>query len=393
MSAEPMTPAIIAIESVRKSFRGKRVVDVERLELQSGRTMALLGPSGSGKSTLLSIVGLLEKPDAGRILLDGTEVTSRDTAARLSMAAAFQRPYLFKGSVADNVAYGLRLRRIPTVRVISLVSLMLERVGLAGWESRSALTLSGGEAQRVALARALVLEPRVLLLDEPLASLDPIMKWRLARDFASILRDSAITTLYVTHDQDEALTVADDIAVMREGRIVAQGCADDIFGLPADEWTAEFLGMEPPLYGVVREVHEGVVHVDCDGVVLFAVSQARPGRHVIVGVRPEDVTLFAGDQELPPSSARNRLTGTVTRVEHAGSTFRVTISVGALTIASRLSRAAVAELALVPGSIVTAAFKATAVRVREIAGSEMPTEYDEMSACGSVSASTGDVRE
>lgn len=387
-----MIPATIAVESVCKSFRGKRVLDVDRLELQPGRTMALLGPSGSGKSTLLSIVGLLEKPDTGRVLLDGVEVTFRDTAARLSMAAAFQRPYLFKGTVADNVAYGLRLRRVPPARIASLVSLMLERVGLSGWESRSALTLSGGEAQRVALARALVLEPRVLLLDEPLASLDPIMKWRLARDFASILRDSAITTLYVTHDQDEALTVADDVAVMREGRIVADGLVDDIFGLPADEWTAEFLGMEPPLHGVVREVHEGVAHVDCGGAVLYAVSQAQPGSHVLVGVRPEDVTLFAGDQELPASSARNRLTGTVTTIEHSGSTFRVTITVGSLTIASRLSRAAVAELALMPGVVVTAAFKATAVRVRTVGADEAGAQYDDEPAPRTGGISNGDAR-
>lgn len=387
-----MTPATIAIEGVRKSFRGKKVVDVDRLGIKPGRTLALLGPSGSGKSTLLSIVGLLERPDAGQILLDGVAVTPRDVEARLSMAAAFQRAYLFKGTVSDNVAYGLRLRRVPVGHVASLVSQTLARVGLPGWETRSALTLSGGEAQRVALARAIVLEPRVLLLDEPLASLDPIMKWRLARDFASILRDSAITTFYVTHDQDEALTVADDVAVMREGRIVAQGLADDIFGLPADDWTAEFLGMEPPLHGVVREVQGGVAQVDCGGVAVYVVSHIQPGSHVLVGVRPEDVMLFAGGQELPPSSARNRLTCTVTDVEHSGSTFRVSLAVGSLSIASRLSRAAVAELGLERGAVVTAAFKATAVRVRTVEAGDTQAEYDDVPSCSSGTASTGDVR-
>jgi len=372
MRSDALIPATVVVEDVHKSYRGRLVVDVDRLEMKPGRTLALLGPSGSGKSTLLSIAGLLERPDSGRILLDGTAVTPKDTDARLSMAAAFQRPYLFKGTVADNVAYGLRLRRVPAAQVSSLVESALERVGLPGWQDRSALTLSGGEAQRTALARAIVLEPRVLLLDEPLASLDPIMKWRLARDFATILRDSSITTLYVTHDQDEALTVSDDIAVMREGRIVAQGCADDIFALPADEWTAGFLGMEPPLLGVIREVHAGVAHVDCDGTVLYAVSELQEGTRVLVGVRPEDVMLFAGDRELPPSSARNRLTGTVTQIEHSGSTFRVTLSVGSLTIASRLSRAAVAELGLIAGAVVTAAFKATAVRIRAVSGAELP---------------------
>jgi molybdopterin-binding protein len=387
-----MTPAGIVVEGIHKSFRGRRVVDVDRLEIRPGRTLALLGPSGSGKSTLLSIVGLLEKPDAGRVLLDGVAVTPRDTEARMSMAAAFQRPYLFKGTVADNIAYGLRLRRASQEQVASRVSQALGRVGLPGWETRSALTLSGGEAQRVALARAIVLEPRVLLLDEPLASLDPIIKWRLARDFASILRESDITTVYVTHDQDEALTVADDVAVIREGRIVAQGLADDIFGLPADDWTAAFLGMEPPLSGTVQEVRDGVARVECDGTAIYAVSQARPGSHVLVGVRPEDVTLFAGDQELPASSARNRLTGTVSDVEHSGSTYRVVLAVGALRIASRLSRAAVTELGLAPGVTVTAAFKATAVRVRAIEPAEIEAGYDGTPASGSAIRSTGDLR-
>lgn len=377
-----MKPASIAIQGIRKSFRGKRVVDVDRLEIRPGRTMALLGPSGSGKSTLLSIVGLLEKPDVGQVLLDGVAVTPHDIEARMSMAAAFQRPYLFKGTVSDNVAYGLRLRRVPSGRVAVLVSEGLERVGLPGWETRSALTLSGGEAQRVALARAMVLEPRVLLLDEPLASLDPLMKWRLARDFASIFRESPITIFYVTHDQDEALTVADDVAVMRDGSIVAQGCADDIFGLPADDWTAEFLGMEPPLQGIVRETEGGVAAIDCGGVTVYAVSRVQQGAEVLVGVRPEDVTIYAGIQELPPSSARNRLVGTVAEIEHAGSTFRVTIVVGTLRIAARVSRASVAELALVRGVAVTAAFKATAVRVRAIETGDTPGEYTCMSAPG-----------
>jgi tungstate transport system ATP-binding protein len=152
------------------------VVDVDHVEIGAGETLALLGPSGAGKSTLLSILGLLERPDAGQVYLDGKPVSTKDSSARMQMAAAFQSPYLFKGTVADNVAYGLKLRGMPGGGRRDAVAEALERVGLDGWESRSALTLSGGEAQRVALARALVLKPRVLLLDEPLSSLDPLIK-------------------------------------------------------------------------------------------------------------------------------------------------------------------------------------------------------------------------
>lgn len=358
-----MTTATIVITGIQKSFKGKTAVDVARLELKPGRTLALLGPSGSGKSTLLSIVGLLEKPDAGTIELDGARVTVADRAARMTMAAAFQRTYLFKGTVGENVAYGLKLRRVPSAETSGRVAAALERVGLPDWQERSALTLSGGEAQRVALARALVLKPSILLLDEPLASLDPIMKWRLTRDFARILKEERVTTLYVTHDQDEALAVADDVAIMRDGRIVANGPVDEVFGLPVDDWTAGFLGMEPAIRGRVLESAEGVAHIDCGGVDLYAVASLAIGSEVSLGVRPEDVLLFEADAVLPLSSARNKLEAVVAEIDHSGATFRVVVERGPVRIAARISRAALADLRLSVGTPVQVLFKATAVRV------------------------------
>ncbi len=358
-----MTAASIVLGGIQKSFKGKTAVDVSCLELKPGRTLALLGPSGSGKSTLLSIVGLLEKPDSGTIELDGARVTVADRAVRMTMAAAFQRTYLFKGTVAQNVAYGLRLRRVPSAETAERVATALQRVNLPGWQDRSALTLSGGEAQRVALARALVLKPRILLLDEPLASLDPIMKWRLTRDFAQILNEERVTTLYVTHDQDEALAVADDVAIMREGRVVAYGPADEVFGLPVDDWTAGFLGMEPVIQGRVLDTDGGVARIDCGGVDLYAIASVAAGAKVSLGVRPEDVLLFENDAVVPLSSARNKLDAVVAEIDPSGATFRVVIERGPVRIAARISRAALADLRLSVGTPVQALFKATAVRV------------------------------
>ncbi len=360
------TPAGISLQAtgIRKTYGKRTVVDVAEVRIEPGETLALLGPSGAGKSTLLAILGLLEPADEGTVLLDGREVTHRDKAARLQMAAAFQSPYLFKGTVADNVSYGLRLRRMLSGARRSAVAEALERVGLAGWEDRSALTLSGGEAQRVALARALVLRPRVLLLDEPLSSLDPLIKGRLAQDFARIIREESMTTLYVTHDQNEAMAVADTMMILRDGVAVASGPVDEITGLPPDAWTATFLGAGEPLEGEVVSSAEGLVGVDIGGAVVFAAGSEAVGTPVLLGVRPEDVLLFEGDAEIPQSTARNRFAGTVTEVQSWGAMHHMTIDVAGSPFASRVSRASVRELGLEAGSFVQVVFKASAVRVR-----------------------------
>ncbi|MBW6467697.1 MAG: ABC transporter ATP-binding protein [Coriobacteriia bacterium] len=351
---------------IRKSYDKRTVVDVAELDIPAGETLAVLGPSGSGKSTLLSILGLLEPPDAGEVYLDGNRVTHRDKTARMHMAAAFQSPYLFKGTVADNVAYGLKLRRMLSVDRRSAVADSLERVGLGGWENRSALTLSGGEAQRVALARALVLRPRVLLLDEPLSSLDPLIKGQLAQDFARIIREHSMTTLYVTHDQNEAMAIADRMVILRDGVPVASGTVDEVTGLPPDAWTANFLGAESPMQGSVVSSADGLIGIDTGGCVVYAGGSEEIGSRLIVGVRPEDVLLFEGDADIPITTARNRFLGTVVDVELWGVMYHMVIDICGSRLASRVSRASVRDMGLETGSKVRVVFKASAVRYKRI---------------------------
>jgi molybdopterin-binding protein len=280
------------------------------------------------------------------------------------MAAVFQRRYLFKGSVGANVEYGLAVRGVPRSERSSAVASALARVGLAGYEERSALQLSGGEAQRVSLARALVLEPKVLLVDEPLASLDPLLKRRLTHDFATILRNEQVTVVYVTHDQDEALVVADRIAVMNAGRIVASGPAEEVVGLAEDEWTASFLGVEAATRGTVVGVSAGLARVRAAGAEVVLAGDLVAGAAVTFSVRPEDVLLFTGNAELPPGTARNHLAARVTSVEPRGATMLVGLDADGVRLASSVSRASVTDLGLRPGLDVLAVFKATAVRWR-----------------------------
>lgn len=355
----------VRVEGVRRAYHGRTVLDIRALDLPAGATTAVLGPSGSGKSTLLGIAGLLERPDGGTVTYDGEVVTSRDAAARRRTAAVFQRPFLFKGTIAENVAYGLRLRRVAAAERAHLAAEILERVGLGGWGERSALTLSGGEAQRVALARALVLQPRLLLLDEPLASLDPVLKQRLAREFADTFADAPMTVMWVTHDQDEALTVSDRVVVLNEGRVMSAGHADEVMGIAADEWSARFLGTEPAVRGLVAACEEGLMSVEVGGAGVFAAGEFPVRTEVLIGVRPEDVLLFEADAVLPLGSARNRIRMRVTGVEPRGTFVRVTLEAGWLRLASSVSRASADALALGEGVEVLAVFKATAVRSRK----------------------------
>jgi tungstate transport system ATP-binding protein len=363
-STVPASPPAVTGTGLKVAYRGRTVVDVASVALPAGKTYALLGASGAGKSTLLRVLGLLERPGAGHVLFDGSEVRANDLASRRRIAAVFQKPYLLHGSVRDNVGYGLRLRGTASAERATRVARALDRVGLGGWEERSALTLSGGEAQRVALARALVLEPSLLLLDEPLSYMDPLLKRRLTLEFADILASEHVTALYVTHDQDEAAVVADVIGVMRDGRIVDEGDPDTVLGMPADEWVAAFVGMEPPLHGLVIASADGLVEVDCAGVRVFAIGDAPLHASVQLAVRPEDVTLYEARSVLPPGSARNRIEGVIAEVRPQGGSVQVIVERGGVRFASSVSRASAADLHLTPGTGVLASFKATAVRLR-----------------------------
>lgn len=354
----------VTSRGLRKAYRGRVVLDVPDFGLPGGRVTAVLGPSGSGKSTLLAVVGLLERPDSGTVTFDGSAVSVKDREARLRVSAVFQRPYLFKGTVGDNVAYGLRLHGVPASERASKASAALDRIGLGGWEGRSALTLSGGEAQRVALARALVLEPELLLLDEPLSSLDPVLKHSLAREFAELFARTQATVMYVTHDQDEAMTVAERVAVMNEGRVVAYGETADVMGLAVDEWSARFLGLEPAVSGRIAACEGGLARIDCGGVDLFAVTDSPVGANVMVGVRPEDIMLFEAGADLPVSSARNRIAMRVEGIEPRGATVRVRLLAGGVRLLATVSRSSAVDLGLAKDARVLALIKATAVKVR-----------------------------
>jgi thiamine transport system ATP-binding protein len=271
-------------------------VDDVDLDVPAGSVLAVLGPSGCGKSTLLRAVAGLERPTAGTTSYDGDDL-ARTPVHRRGFALMFQDGQLFPHlDVAANVAYPLRLRHVDRDRRRTRVAELLTLVGLEGYDDREVTTLSGGERQRVALARALAVEPRMLLLDEPLSALDRGLRERLATELREILAAAGVTAILVTHDHEEAFAVADAMAVMRSGRIVQRGSLEEVWSHPADAWTARFLGYARVLDGAaalrLRELaapgehwtsvalRRSALRVDPDGPLTAVVSEARvtPGQ-------------------------------------------------------------------------------------------------------------------
>ncbi|MGN6161539.1 MAG: ABC transporter ATP-binding protein [Marmoricola sp.] len=239
----------LQLRGVTVRYDGEVGVDDVGLEVPTGRIVALLGPSGSGKSTLLRTIAGIESLAAGAITFDGEDVT-RVPVHRRGFALMFQDGQLFENrSVARNVGYGLRLRKLSAAVRKERVNRLLHLVGLESLADRMPDTLSGGQRQRVALARALAVEPRLLLLDEPLSSLDRSHREELAPQLRAILTTAGTATLLVTHDHEEAFAIADDLVVMREGRVVQSGPIGDVWRQPADAWVARFLGYPTVLTG------------------------------------------------------------------------------------------------------------------------------------------------
>ena len=265
---------MLRIEDVSVDFGDTKALDRVSLEVAVGETVTVLGPSGSGKSTLLRVVAGLLRPDSGRVLLDGDDL-SAVPAHRRGIGLVFQDHALFQHrDVWGNVAFGLRMRGDTRGDIERRARECLELVGLEGYERRSVVTLSGGEQQRVALARALAPEPRVLLLDEPLGSLDRRLRDRLLEDLMVIFDRLDVTALHVTHDRAEAFALGDRVAVMRAGRIVQVGTPDEVWERPADEDTARFVGLNVLDGRAIRPEAVAVLQAaEGNGVVTQAVRQ------------------------------------------------------------------------------------------------------------------------
>ncbi len=286
--SEAFTTASIILEDLSKHFGSIKAVDGVSLEVETGTLVCLLGPSGCGKTTTLRMIGGFEDPTNGRVLIGGDDVTALAPYARPT-AMVFQNYALFPHmSVYDNVAYGLRARRTPKSQIDKQVREALDLVELPGQEKKSPPQLSGGQQQRVALARALVIRPKVLLFDEPLSNLDAKLRVRMRSEIRAVQRRLGITSVYVTHDQEEAFSIADRVALMNEGKLVQLGAPRELYSEPADRFVAEFVGLSNVVPVEVLESSAGGATVRVFGQTVRSRRPPRdPDGQVSIVLRPE----------------------------------------------------------------------------------------------------------
>ena len=332
----PSVRLVNLVKTHRLGRQSVKAVDGVSLDAPQGQILTLLGPSGCGKSTTLRCIAGLERPDDGEIFFDDRVVFSRAKRTftppdRRNVGMVFQSyaiwPHL---TVFENVAYPMEVRRLPRAEVQRRVRAALALVGLEGLEDRPATYLSGGQQQRVALARALVYEPEVLLLDEPLSNLDAKIRELVREDLRGLQRRLGITTIYVTHDQLEALALSDVVAVMQHGRVVEVGTPQALYAQPKSRFTATFLGEISYLRGTVAGKDEGTVTI-VTPLGPLRCHHARPlnaGTPMVAGVRPEHVILSAHRPQAWP----NVFEGTVVSAQYEGGRVKYRVAMGDLNI-------------------------------------------------------------
>jgi len=363
----------------------RTVLDVDHIDLRPGELLAILGPNGAGKSTLLRVLAMLERPTSGEVSFRGRTGDAAETLLRQASSVVFQRPHLWSDSVAYNVGLGLRLRRVPRLETDRRVTAICRDLGIDHLLGASARSLSGGETQRVALARSLVLEPELLFLDEPTASLDSDARIDFRSDLERTVRERTSAILLITHDRNEAFHLADRIAVLRDGRIVQIGTPADLYEDPADSWVARMTGAELTIRGRVTEADGRLLTVDAGGIRLAVVGRVGVGEEVKIAYRPEDIVLTPATAPPGESSVRNRLYATIRERRDMGGLVRLRLE-GPPELVALITRDAADELGFDEGIRVCVRAKATALHAYP-AG---PTRGD--ASGGSASAGPDDDR-
>ena len=313
-----MEKVIVKLENVKKSFGKKKIVEDFNLEVYEKEFLTLLGPSGCGKTTILRMISGLEEVTAGKIYLDGVDVTNIE-ASRREVNTIFQNYALFSHmTIEDNIAFGLKMKKVPLEKRKKEVEKMLDLVKLKGYNHRKPSELSGGEQQRVAIARGLVNRPKVLLLDEPLSSLDLKLKKEMQVELKRLQKKLGITFIYVTHNQEEALTMSDRILILNKNRVEQLGTPLDIYNNPQTKFVADFIGESNIFKVIVNKVDDKYAYVLLEGneEVKIINKDYQKGDKIYIMIRPENIKVRSNSKEnnLEVKVKENIYNGTMTRL-------------------------------------------------------------------------------
>ena len=353
---------ILKIKNLKVRRGSEFDLTIDRLEILEGEVLAIVGPNGAGKSTLLLTLSKLLKPDSGSMYFKGQPIEEiPDLTYRRQIALVLQEPLLQDNSVFNNIAAGLRFQGFSKSTQNQRVDEWLIRLNLSHLKDRPSSQLSGGQAQRVSLARAMVLEPTLLLMDEPFSALDTPSRITFMQEIRTLLSDTATTTLFITHDQEQALAIGDRVAVLLDGKISQIGSPQYVFSSPVDTAVAGFLGVENVLPGYVVESKDGKMSIDVKGNQLEAIGNLSSGKKVLFCLRPEDITLWKTD-DMPRSSARNFVAGKVNSIAFQGPLLQINLDCG-FPLVALITRASAQELDIESGMQVSATFKASAVHL------------------------------
>jgi len=347
---------MIKIENLSRDWKEFQI-DQINLEIKNNEYFVILGPTGSGKTLLLELIAGIWEVDSGDIYMDGKNVT-RTPLEKRGVGFVYQNYMLFPHkTVFENIAFGLNMRKVNKEEVKTRVNEMMKLFNIDHLAHRLPRTLSGGEQQRTALARALIINPRVLLMDEPLSALDRKTRNDLIREMKELHQKFDITLVHVTHNFDEALALADRIAIMKDGRISQVGTSTEIFRKPSDKFVADFVGSENIIEGAAKKDGEKLTVIDTGNVLIYSTEQKEG--HVNITVRPEDIILSNKKVE---TSARNVFEGKITEIIDNGALIKLTVDVGEPLVVF-LTRQSFIDMELNIGKDVWTYFKATAVHV------------------------------
>jgi len=358
------TAPLMEAKDLIVAYSGQKVLDLPSIQVFQNEVLGIIGPNGSGKTTLLLCLTRLIKPQTGIVSYHGTSILDGKAVLQLhrQIAVVFQESLLLNNSVWDNVVIGLKLRKVKPKEIKARAEKWLERFGIAALVKRQARTLSSGEAKRTSLARAFALQPEVLFLDEPFTALDGPTRQELLEDFKSVLGETRITTVIVTHDRNEALALTDRVGVIIGGNIVQLGTPAEVFSSPANEEIANFIEAGNIVHGVVETQSEGLALVRVGERQIEVCSELPAGSRVILLIPYDDVTINLPPTDTITTSARNRFPGKVVKLFRTGSQVRVTINCG-FHLTALITRKSAEEMGLREGMEVVAMVKAVSIHV------------------------------